>query len=179
VLAPNEPHREAGPDGVLEVATYNVHRFAGPGAGNKWVPELAGDVIPSSGRRDALQEVLRPFEEPDPLPQLRTTSGSIWRSSRPASTARASGNAILSRWPLTSVFALDLSFSASSSARRSPQFARDESRVWCCHPPGAGRPHAPAAGPRAAGPPAAAGPTVLLGDMNVAALPATRRLETS
>src|SRR5215472_13373207 len=41
VVAPTDPHPEAGPRGVLEVATYNVHRFSGPGGGDR---ERAGAV---------------------------------------------------------------------------------------------------------------------------------------
>src|SRR5262249_62370208 len=71
VVAPNDPHPEAGPNGVLEVATYNVHRFSGPGGGTRRKPELASAVIGELATDViALQEVLRPFQEHDPLPSI-------------------------------------------------------------------------------------------------------------
>jgi endonuclease/exonuclease/phosphatase family metal-dependent hydrolase len=96
----------------IRVATYNVHRWAGlngrgaPEAGRagRVIGELGADVI-------GLQEVLRPFDAPDPLPgiadalQLHLAFATI-RVHRRGEL----GNAILSRWPITSVFSLDLSF---------------------------------------------------------------------
>ena len=69
------------------------------------ISELGADVV-------ALQEVLRPFDEPDPLERLAESL----RLHLAFVTTRVHrrgeiGNAILSRWPITSVFSLDLSFS--------------------------------------------------------------------
>src|SRR5262245_57586325 len=182
VLAPSEPQREAGPDGMLEVATYNVHRFAGPGAGNKWVPEMASEVI-SELQADviALQEVLRPFEEADPLPKLADELGLYlaFVSTRVHRKGEL-GNAILSRWPLTSVFALDLSFSRlEQRSAIAAQFARDESRVSvvATHLALVDRTRQRQVH-ELLDHPQLQGPTVLLGDMNAwRRCPATRPLE--
>jgi endonuclease/exonuclease/phosphatase family metal-dependent hydrolase len=114
VRSPREhgPLREAAPR-TIRVATYNVHRWTGlngrrspDGARAGFViSELAADVM-------ALQEVLRPFEGEDPLPGI----ADALRLHLAFVTTRVHrrgelGNAILSRWPITSVFALDLSFS--------------------------------------------------------------------
>ena len=182
VLAPSEPQRDAGPDGVLEVATYNVHRFAGPGAGNRWAPELANEVI-SELQADviALQEVLRPFEGDDPLPRLANELGLYlaFVSTRVHRKGEL-GNAILSRWPLTSVFALDLSFSRlEQRSAIAAQFARDESRVSvvATHLALVDRTRQRQVH-ELLDHPQLQGPTVLLGDMNAwRRCPATRRLE--
>lgn len=126
---PRRPHRPSPylavltspPDAVqppdigseLRVATYNVHRWAGVRGGNKFAPEpvltvldeLRADVI-------ALQEVLRPFGEEDPLQEASRRLGFhlafvVTRIHRRGEL----GNAILSRWPLASAEAIDLSFS--------------------------------------------------------------------
>jgi endonuclease/exonuclease/phosphatase family metal-dependent hydrolase len=114
VRSPREhgPQRETTPR-TIRVATYNVHRWTGlngrrsPDAARAGfvISELAADVM-------ALQEVLRPFEGEDPLPGI----ADALRLHLAFVTTRVHrrgelGNAILSRWPITSVFALDLSFS--------------------------------------------------------------------
>ncbi len=106
------PLLEAPPRSI-RVATYNVHRWTGmngrrhPDAARAGfvISEVAADVM-------ALQEVLRPFEGEDPLPGI----ADALRLHLAFVTTRVHrrgelGNAILSRWPITSVFALDLSFS--------------------------------------------------------------------
>ncbi|MDJ0514179.1 MAG: endonuclease/exonuclease/phosphatase family protein [Methyloceanibacter sp.] len=97
----------------MRVATYNVHRWSG--ASGRQVPdatrtgivisELNADVV-------ALQEVLRPFDAKDPLTELAEAQHLhvafvVTRAHRRGEL----GNAILSRWPITSLFVLDLSFS--------------------------------------------------------------------
>ncbi len=96
----------------LCVATYNVHRWAGVRGGRKYDPdrvltvlgELGADVI-------ALQEVLRPFENGDPLREASRMLGFhlafvVTRIHRRGEL----GNAILSRWPFAHAEAIDLSF---------------------------------------------------------------------
>jgi endonuclease/exonuclease/phosphatase family metal-dependent hydrolase len=97
----------------LTVATYNVHRWQGLNGVRAPDPARAGFVISEIGADvTALQEVLRPFGEPDPLERLAESL----RLHLAFVTTRVHrlgevGNAILSRWPITSVFTLDLSFS--------------------------------------------------------------------
>lgn len=97
----------------MRVATYNVHRWSGvsgrqaPNAAlaEYVISELDADVV-------ALQEVLRPFDAKDPLTVLAEeqhlhVAFVVTRVHRLGEL----GNAILSRWPITSLFVLDLSFS--------------------------------------------------------------------
>ena len=97
----------------IRVGTYNVHRWSGvngrrsPDAARAGfvISELSTDVL-------ALQEVLRPFEGEDPL--LAIADALHLHLAFVATRVHRRGelgNAILSRWPITSVFALDLSFS--------------------------------------------------------------------
>lgn len=102
----------ARPNGVMEVATYNVHRWAGLTGGNRWCPEQAMSVI-SELRADviALQEVLRPADGEDPLAELARELGLhrafvVTRQHRKGEL----GNAILSRWPIEHVYTIDLNF---------------------------------------------------------------------
>ena len=182
VRAPAEPFGSEGPNGVLEVATYNVHRWTGPRGGKRWAPELAMDVISElDAHVIALQEVLRPFEVEDPLPRLADALGLYlaFVSTRVHRHGEL-GNAILSRWPLTSAFTLDLSFSRLE--RRSAigaQFARAESQVSvvATHLALVDRTRRRQVH-ELLDHPQLQGPTVLLGDMNAwRRCPATRRLE--
>ncbi len=94
------------------VATYNVHRWSGLAGRTRFDPERATSVI---AQLDAdvigLQEVLRPFSSMDPLvhiaDQLRLHVAFVVTRIHKYGEL---GNAILSRWPITSVFTLDLSF---------------------------------------------------------------------
>ncbi|MCP5057589.1 MAG: endonuclease [bacterium] len=98
----------------VSVASYNVHRWAGlngvrapdPARAGFVISELEADVI-------GLQEVLRPFEwEEDPLERLADALNLHLAFVATRVHRRGEiGNAILSRWPITSVFSLDLSFS--------------------------------------------------------------------
>jgi endonuclease/exonuclease/phosphatase family metal-dependent hydrolase len=96
----------------ISVATYNVHRWTGisgraaPDAARAGfvISELGADII-------ALQEVLRPFSGEDPLERLAEALGlhvayGVTRVHRQGQL----GNAILSRWPISSVQVLDLTF---------------------------------------------------------------------
>jgi endonuclease/exonuclease/phosphatase family metal-dependent hydrolase len=104
------PPPDLGPE--LRVATYNVHRWAGVRGGKKYEParalavieELEADVL-------ALQEVLRPFDDRDPLRDASRMLGFhlafvVTRIHKRG----ALGNAILSRWPFANAEAIDLSF---------------------------------------------------------------------
>ena len=113
VKAPSlpRPHKRMGR--TLKAATYNVHRWSGlngasaPDAARAGfvISELDADVI-------ALQEVLRPFDEADPLERLADALHLHVAFVATRVHRRGEiGNAILSRWPITSVFTLDLSFS--------------------------------------------------------------------
>ncbi|MEN8160698.1 MAG: endonuclease/exonuclease/phosphatase family protein [Myxococcota bacterium] len=113
VKAPSVPRPQKRMGQTLKAATYNVHRWAGlngtkaPDAARAGfvISELDADVI-------ALQEVLRPFEEEDPLPRLADALHLHLAFVATRVHRRGEiGNAILSRWPITSVFTLDLSFS--------------------------------------------------------------------
>lgn len=96
----------------LRVATYNVHRWAGVRGGKKYDPdrvlavldELDADVI-------AMQEVLRPFENGDPLREASRMLGFHLAFVVTRIHKRGElGNAILSRWPFANAEAIDLSF---------------------------------------------------------------------
>ena len=110
VRAPSMPKLGDPLGREVRVATYNVHRWAGlngtraPDAARAGfvISELEADVI-------ALQEVLRPFDEEDPLARLADAlhyhaAFVVTRVHRRGEL----GNAILSRWPITSIFSLGL-----------------------------------------------------------------------
>lgn len=113
VRAPRHPKagREMGRD--FTVATYNVHRWSGLNGASTPDAARAGFVISELGADViALQEVLRPFDAEDPLERI----ADALHLHVAFATARVHrlgelGNAILSRWPITSVFTLDLTFS--------------------------------------------------------------------
>lgn len=111
--AAQTPHTPKQLPTRMRIATYNVHRWSG--VTGRQVPDatLAGNVI-SQLDADvvALQEVLRPFDAKDPLTELAEeqhlhVAFVVTRAHRRGEL----GNAILSRWPITSLFVLDLSFS--------------------------------------------------------------------
>lgn len=105
------PARELGRE--IVVASYNVHRWTGLGGGRVPDPARAGFVISEIGADIvALQEVLRPFDDPDPLERIADALQLHLAFVATRVHRRGEvGNAILSRWPITSVFSLDLSFS--------------------------------------------------------------------
>jgi len=107
-----ETHQASGPGQVFEVATYNVHRWIGVRGGRKLDPALAGGVIHELGADViALQEVLRPFDGPDPIVELADELCLHLAFVTTRIHRRGElGNALLSRWPMSAVFALNLSF---------------------------------------------------------------------
>jgi endonuclease/exonuclease/phosphatase family metal-dependent hydrolase len=112
VRAPSLPAGLEGPGKQLEVATYNVHRWTGISGGRRFVPELACEVVHEIGADVvALQEVLRPFDRENPLLQLADDLHShlAFVATRIHRHGEL-GNAILSRWPMTGIFTIDLSF---------------------------------------------------------------------
>lgn len=97
----------------LTVATYNVHRWTGINGRRKpdssraaaVIGELDADVI-------ALQEVLRPTDEACPLGEIADSLDMFLTFAATRQHRRGElGNAILSRYPLTSVSVIDISFS--------------------------------------------------------------------
>jgi endonuclease/exonuclease/phosphatase family metal-dependent hydrolase len=103
---------------TVRVATYNVHRWQG--VNGRAAPDIAraGEVITELGADViALQEVLRPFPEDappgdDPLGQLCDAldlhlAFAVTRRHRRGQL----GNAILSRFPITSISVIDISHS--------------------------------------------------------------------
>ena len=108
----SEVNGELPESGAFRVATYNVHRWSGLAGGNRYRPELAADVI---REMDAdvvgLQEVLRPNGPSDPLMEIAEEGGFNLAFVCTRYHRRGDlGNAILSRWPIASVFAMNLSF---------------------------------------------------------------------
>jgi endonuclease/exonuclease/phosphatase family metal-dependent hydrolase len=97
----------------ITVATYNVHRWTGLNGRSKPDPARAGFVI-SELEADviALQEVMRPHRGDDPLESLAEALGLYvaFAATRVGKHGEL-GNAILSRWPISGVSMLDLSFS--------------------------------------------------------------------
>lgn len=109
----NGVHPPAAPRTVFDVATYNVHRWTGIAGGRRWMPEMACDVI-AELRADvlALQEVLVPFGVESPLERVADELGLHYAfvTTRIHRLGEL-GNVILSRWPMSAVFTIDLSFS--------------------------------------------------------------------
>jgi endonuclease/exonuclease/phosphatase family metal-dependent hydrolase len=94
------------------VATYNVHRWAGVRGGKQFEPEKALGVLEEIGADVVgLQEALRPFEGEDPLRAAARRLGMHLAFAVTRIHKRGElGNAILSRWPLQGVEAIDLTF---------------------------------------------------------------------
>ncbi len=102
-----------GPGRIFNVATYNVHRWTGSAGGARWNPRLAIDVIAEiDADVIALQEVLRPFDFDDPLEALADELGLyVTLVSTRIHRHGELGNAILSKWPMSSIYTIDLSLS--------------------------------------------------------------------
>ena len=113
VRAPLYPSAPSPTGRELVVATYNVHRWTGSGSSRGPDPERASFVISELGADVlALQEVVRPFSGEDPLvrlaDQLRLHVAFVTTRIHRLGEL---GNAILSRWPISSASLLDLNFS--------------------------------------------------------------------
>lgn len=114
VRAPLYPSAPSPTGRELVVATYNIHRWTGSGSSNRGPdPERASFVISELGADVlALQEVVRPFSGEDPLvrlaDQLRLHVAFVTTRIHRLGEL---GNAILSRWPISSASLLDLNFS--------------------------------------------------------------------
>ena len=118
VLGPRRPIPPLIMSDSVRVATYNVHRWQGANGRAKpdvaragyVISEMAADVI-------ALQEVLRPFDDEGPTAddELGQLCNELDLYMAFAATRRHSrgqlGNAILSRYPITGVSVLDISYS--------------------------------------------------------------------
>jgi endonuclease/exonuclease/phosphatase family metal-dependent hydrolase len=113
VRAPSDPSTVIGPAREFKVATYNIHRWTGMSGGRRWNPELAGAVLAELDVEViALQEVLRPFDAADPLVEIAEELGlHLTFVSTRVHRFGELGNAILSTWPMDSVFTIDLSLS--------------------------------------------------------------------
>ncbi len=96
----------------FQIATYNVHRWAGVRGGRSYDPGRVDAVIDEIGADVlALQEVLRPFDRPDPLRALARRLGMHLAFVVTRMHKRGElGNAVLSRWPLAGAEAIDLTF---------------------------------------------------------------------
>lgn len=107
-----EDDEDARPRPYIDVATYNVHRWSGLSGGNRFRPELAKRVIGEIGADViGLQEVLRPHGGHDPLLEIAEEQGYHVAFVCTRYHRRGDlGNAVLSRWPIASVFAMNLSF---------------------------------------------------------------------
>jgi len=184
VRAPKTARPVSAPKSEISVATYNVHRWSGINGRSKPDParaayvisELDADVI-------ALQEVIRPRDQDDPLEALSDALGlhlafAITRIHRHGSL----GNAILSRFPLGSVSVIDISHSRIE--RRGALAARfveetHDLAVVATHLSLADRTRRRQVESLLQHPQMNAGPSVLLGDMNAwRRCKATRELET-
>jgi len=97
----------------LNVATYNVHRWTGLNGRRKPEPERAASVLVElDADVIALQEVLRPTDEACPLAEIADSLDMFLTFAATRQHRRGElGNAILSRFPLTSVSVIDISFS--------------------------------------------------------------------
>ena len=100
------------PGEALRVASYNVHRWAGVRGGKVYEPERAYEVLAElDADVVALQEVLRPAGQPDPLAEIAERLGLHLAFVVARQHKRGElGNAVLSRVPLDDARAIDLSF---------------------------------------------------------------------
>lgn len=118
VMTPRRPIPPLIMSDSVRVATYNVHRWQGANGRAKPDVARAGYVI-SEMEADviALQEVLRPFDEEGPTAddELGQLCDELDLYMAFAATRRHRrgqlGNAILSRYPITGVSVLDISYS--------------------------------------------------------------------
>jgi endonuclease/exonuclease/phosphatase family metal-dependent hydrolase len=113
VVPAEKTHAAARLGQEATVATYNVHRWTGVNGRSAIDPARAGFVI-SELDADviALQEVLRPYDEEDPLSALCSALGLhfVYATTRVHKRGEQ-GNAILSRFPIETCSVLDISHS--------------------------------------------------------------------
>lgn len=110
--APRRPRPTLPLSGEIRVATYNVHRWTGISGRARPDPARAGFVISElDADLVALQEVLRPDGDDDPLAALAEALGLHVAFAATRIHKRGQiGNAILSRWPIAGVAMFDLSY---------------------------------------------------------------------
>jgi endonuclease/exonuclease/phosphatase family metal-dependent hydrolase len=155
----------------LTVATYNVHRWTGINGQRKPDPSRAAAVI---GELDAdviaLQEVLRPTAEACPLGAIAEELDMFLTFAATRQHRRGElGNAILSRYPLTSVSVIDISFSRlERRGALAVQFDSSQGQVGviATHLSLVDRTRARQVHQLLQHPQLRSGPAVLLGDMN-------------
>ncbi len=167
----------------VTVATYNVHRWTGvngraaidPARAGFVISELDADVI-------ALQEVLRPYDQEDPLAALCSALGLhfVYATTR-VHKRGDQGNAILSRYPIETCSVLDISHSRiEKRGVLAAQFGDSERSlsVIATHLSLVDRTRTRQVQSLLQHPELNAGPALLLGDMNAwRKCKATRRLD--
>lgn len=151
--------------------SYNVHRWAGVRGGRAYDPSRVGAVLEEiEADVLALQEVLRPFDKPDPLSELAESLGYHLAFVVTRLHKRGElGNAVLSRWPLASALAIDLTFGRlERRAALAVQISGGDRRVQIAatHLALVDRTRARQVRALLDHPQLADGPTILLGDMN-------------
>jgi endonuclease/exonuclease/phosphatase family metal-dependent hydrolase len=171
VHSPREPMTGEPMGTQLKVATYNVHRWTGMNGRKRPDPARAGFVI-SELDADviALQEVLRPDDEECPLSAIADALGmhltfAVTRQHRRGQL----GNAILSRFPMSAISVIDISFSKiERRGALAVQFngALGNLGVVATHLSLVDRTRARQVKQLLQHPQLQAGPSVLLGDMN-------------
>jgi endonuclease/exonuclease/phosphatase family metal-dependent hydrolase len=169
--APRRPCPPAPLAGEIRVATYNVHRWTGINGRSRPDPARAGFVI-SEMNADllSLQEVLRPDRGDDPLEALAEALGLHVTFATTRTHKRGQiGNAILSRWPITGVSILDLSYNTlEKRVAIAAQLKTDDAEldVVATHLALADRTRRRQVKSLLEHPRLAATPTLLMGDMN-------------
>lgn len=162
---------EPGPDGRFSIATYNVHRWAGVRGGRAFAPEKSFTVLDEL-KADvfALQEVLRPFDGPDPLMDLAERLGySVAFVCTRMHRRGELGNAVLARWPASAAFAIDLTFGRlEQRAAIATQFRTQDGPITIAatHLAIVDRTRTRQVQSLLAHPQLTSGPVILLGDMN-------------
>jgi len=183
VVPAEKTHAAARLGQEATVATYNVHRWTGvngrgaidPARAGFVISELDADVI-------ALQEVLRPYDEEDPLTALCSALGLhfVYATTRVHKRGEQ-GNAILSRFPIETCSVLDISHSRiEKRGVLAAQFGDSERSfsVIATHLSLVDRTRARQVHSLLQHPELNSGPAVLLGDMNAwRKCKATRRLD--
>ncbi len=185
VRAPRTATAMAPMGSQITVATYNVHRWTGLGRRQEPDPARAAFVISELGADViALQEVLRPIGEEDPLERLADALGlHLAFAATRIHRFGELGNAILSRWPIPTVSTLDLSFSrlekrlAVAASFDAPAGALG---VVATHLALVDRTRHQQVRSLLEHPQLSSGPAILLGDMNAwRKCPATRALDAA